>query len=68
MLRMEKNTKAWLAGGSASILAGLICGLTLWSFVEEQVLPDLSENPSIVSHYTRTSGQQAPAARDANSY
>ena len=35
-----------------SAVAGLLAGLSGWSIMAPQVLPDLSEKPSIISYYT----------------
>jgi hypothetical protein len=50
---MNRELKTWLAGAAAAILAGVVFGLTIWSYAADHLLPDLSESPSVVSHYTR---------------
>ena len=53
---MNKKWKKILAASVAAAL-GLICGVLLWNRLAPDLMPDLSEKPSVVSSYLARSGR-----------
>jgi hypothetical protein len=53
---MTGKWKHILAAGVAAAL-GLVCGLLLWSRLAPELMPDLSEQPSVASSYLARTGR-----------
>lgn len=53
-MAMNRRKTHWLFEATAmllSIAAGLVAGWTAWDHMSQDLLPDLSEQPALVSFY-----------------